>query len=300
MDLRTVTGLLAVLSPLLPAQNVTTSLAALTPVTYSTGAGTSTVGAGPLPAFGSLSAPGAGSGSVFWSAGASTTEAEFVLGFAGSGAATIGPSQLLVTIASTGPLSVPLRYEATFEQQSGSGYLQFGIDVGNNGSVDWQYGQTPMFAATAPDVAVQPLQLRFLVDFQHGSSVSPDFSVRFRLRAVRDGIYAFPLATNCGVFNDYSVASLFDTSVADLMIRSQYVCWHVIGLAPAPTLLPPALTLTTQPCLLVPSPDLVLRTGTLYLPVPQALRPIVLHTQLVDFSPAGGLRVSDAYQVALL
>ena len=60
-------------------------------------------------------------------------------------------------------------------------------------------------------------------------------------------------------------------------------------------MLPQALTLTPVPCLLVPRPDLVLRTGTIFLQIPQAVRPIVLFTQLVDVTP--GLLVSDAFQV---
>lgn len=298
MDLRILTSLLPALSALLPAQNVSMSVTALTSVGYTTAAGTQTIGPGPLPASGSLNSPGSALGSLYWSTSVSLTTAELLLGFSGSGATTIGPGEFLVTIASTGPASLPLRFEGFWEQLDLAGFLQFDIDVGNDGTVDWQLNQSPTFAGAVPDLAVQPLQLRFVVGY---AQVSPaNFHTRFRLRAMRDGIYAFPLATNCGVYHDYNVSPLFDTSVADLSIRSQYLSWHVVGLAPTPALLPPALTLTTQPCLLVPSPDLVLRTGTLYLAVPQAVRPIVLHTQLVDFAPAGGLRVSNAYQVTLL
>lgn len=299
MDRLLFVGLLAALPPRVAAQNVTTSLAALTPLTYATAAGTATVAAGPLAAQGFLGAPGGGTGLASWSTGVSMTEAEFELALSGSGAAAIGPSQLLLTIASTGPLSVPLRYEAAFDQLTGSGFLQFGLDVGNDGTVDWQYGQGAAFVATAPDVSVQPLQLRVLVDYQNSGLGSTDFSVRFRLRAVRDGIYALPLATDCGVNNTYSVGSLLDTTFADLVLRSQYTSFHVLGLAPAPTLLPPALTLTTQPCLLVPSPDYVVRTGSLFLAVPQSLRPLVLHSQIADFAQTGGLRVSNAYQIVV-
>lgn len=110
------------------------------------------------------------------------------------------------------------------------------------------------------------------------------------------GIHVFRIPTNCGSSAEFSVDTLFNPTFADLRSSSSYVTWHVLGLAPQPALLPVALTQTTAPCVLIPSPDVVIHTGAIFLKIPPVIRPTTLHLQLVDLTPAG-LRVSDTFQV---
>lgn len=303
--------LLAALPALLPAQSVTATLSALTPLTVTTSAGSQSVGPGPLAPAGTLGTSTPGPGTFSWSAGVGTTEAGLLLDWSGNGTASIGPSELLLTIAApTATQAIPLRFEGRFEDLGAVGFLQMGVDIGNDGTVDWQLGQgtSPVVVSgDSPDVASQPIQLRLILDYQQqGAAATQQQTFRFRLRATRGGVFVQRLATDCGLFQNYTAAASLESGPSAvfgdvLELRSQGTRWHVVGLSPQPTLLPPALTLTTYPCLVIPAADLVIRTGTLFLGVPAAAsRPLVLHSQLLDFLPNQGLRASDSYQIVLL
>ena len=303
--------LLAALPALLPAQTVTATLSALTPLTVTTSAGSQSVGPGPLAPAGTLGTSTPGPGTFSWSAGVGTTEAGLLLDWSGNGTASIGPSELLLTIAApTATQAIPLRFEGRFEDLGAVGFLQMGVDIGNDGTVDWQLGQgtSPVVVSgDSPDVASQPIQLRLILDYQQqGAAATQQQTFRFRLRATRGGVFVQRLATDCGLFQNYTAAASLEPGPSAvfgdvLELRSQGTRWHVVGLSPQPTLLPPALTLTTYPCLVIPAADLVIRTGTLFLGVPAAAsRPLVLHSQLLDFLPNQGLRASDSYQIVLL
>lgn len=294
----------SLLSALLSAQNVTATLSAITPLTVTTPAGTQSAGPGPLGGFGSLSVPGASS--VSWSTWVNATEANLELTWSGNAIASLGASELLLTIAApTSPQAIPLRFEGRFEDLSVAGLLQFGVDIGNDGTVDWQFVPGSSVGGSSPDISTQPIVLRLIVDYQQSGPATQQ-TFRFRLRASRGGVFVQRMATACGPFQTYSVGAMLEpgtiTAGGDvLQLVSQPTRWHVVGLTPQPALLPPALTLTTQPCLVIPAPDLVLRTGTLFLAVPPSVtRPFVLHSQLIDILPGQGLRASDSYQIALL
>ncbi len=294
----------------LPAQTVTTSVSALTPIPCAVTAGglttTQILPAGPLANFGSsgANAPGtpvSGQALLGWTAGASATQADFRLtlqtSLNGATTARLGPAEMLVTFTGSSPATMPIRYhgDLAFSGVVGS-TAWIRVDVANDGTIDWQGGQGPL-VGTVADLVAQPLQLRILFDDLR--VVAGQGIVQLSLRVTPDhGIHVIPMATNCGLSHVYSVEPLFDTTFADVQFRSQYTTWHVLGLEPLPQLLPPALTLTAQPCFAVPSPDFVVRTGTLYLPIPAAVRPVVLYSQLVELLPY--VRVSDTFQVIAL
>jgi hypothetical protein len=298
-------AILATTGALLPAQTVTVAAAALTPLTCAVTVGTQvssqTVPAGPVANFGFIGVNPAtllGSASLAWTGSATPTLAVMTMTFAthlnGATSARIGPGEFLVTFTGNSPTPMPVRYEA-IAAYSGTTAVQIAVDTGNDGTIDWQFGAGP-FAGSVANLAAQPLPLRVVFDNQTlaaGSSL-----VTLSLRVLPDqGIHVVPMPVNCGLFNNpYSVEALFDTTFADLQIRASTTAWHVLGLQAQPLLLPPSLTLTPVPCLVIPRPDVVLRTGTIFLAIPAAVRPIVLYTQLLDFTP--GLRVSDAFQVA--
>jgi hypothetical protein len=291
---------------LLPAQTVAVSASALTPltctVTVGTVATTQTVPAGPVSSFGQVQAGTGGpfvvtgTAALSWSGTSTPTNALMTLNFYtflnGADRARVGPGEMLVTFAGISATARPVRFEGVVSGVATS-LLQLSVDIGNNGTIDWQFGGGPLGGSIA-DLTTQPLVMRVLFDALWVNPGTSSF--QFALRVVPDnGIHVIPMATSCGLQWQYSVEPLFDTSVADLMLHSSVTAWHVLGLQSQPAMLPQALTLTPVPCLLVPRPDLVLRTGTIFLQIPQAVRPIVLFTQLVDVTP--GLLVSDAFQV---
>ena len=292
----------------LPAQTVVVSAMALTPVTCQVTVGavaqTQSLPVGPLAASGSLGptlgAPSFGSAQLGWSAAASETAAEFLLTtytqLAG-GQARVGPGELLVTFTGVAPTAMPVRFEVTVEYTGDSGSTrQLALDVGNDGTIEWHGLPWPPFGAPVADLTTQPLVLRVILDDLR--TVPGQSSARLRIRVVPDHVHVLRMATNCGLPHAYSVDGFFDRSQADLQIRGSPVAWHVFGLQTQPALLPASLTLTTVPCFVIPRPDVVLRSGTIFLAVPPALRPVSFFTQLLDF--AGGLRVSDAFQVIVL
>ena len=296
----------AVLGSLLSAQTVVPSIAAATPLPCNlvVGAQTTnqTVPVGPLPNVGGVAAVG-GAGlapefaRVNWVAGAGSTDATFRLSLStqvqNGSVAHAGPGEIVVTFAGAGTAALPARFELSVNLV-GIQPVQLAVDTGNNGTWDWQYGMTPL-VGTTPDLVAQPLQFRVGYDL---TAVLPGSAqVDLELRLVPDAITVVPMAVDCGIANTYAVGALWDTRFADLELRAGWSAWHVVGISSQPQLLLSSLTLTAAPCLVVPSLDLVLRTGTLNLPMPAAVRPITLYAQLLDVLPH--VRVSDAYLIHL-
>lgn len=292
------------------AQTVAASLTALTPLqcTVVQGAATSqqTLPVGPLSALGQVAAslgnPGNLASATFgWAASSSASESLVSLTFAnqldGAGSTSVDPGEILITFTGNSPTAFPVRYVADFAVLDGGGSSPWvRVDRDNDGTIDWTMGGG-VFAGSIADLSAQPLQLRVLFSelrSQPGAQI-----LRLNLRVVPDnGVVVTPILADCsdGLMT-YTVRPVFDTSLVDVEMRSSNIEWHVLGLGVQPTLLPPALTLTSLPCLLVPSPDSVLRTGTLYLRIPAAVRPITLYSQLLMLRPGYGFRVSDGYIV---
>ena len=239
-----------------------------------------------------------GSAGVSWGVGVGPSEAVFDLrlfaSLQGATAAQVGLGEVIVTFTGVGAPTLPVRYSADFGMTTGASSLVL-ADIGNNGTFDWQGGTGIPLAGTVGDLVAQPLQIRF--QFNFSSFDQGTAATNLTLRVVPDyGIHILPIAANCGLSNRFAVRPLFDPALGEIVTQSDFSAWHVIGFQAQPTLLPPSLTMTGAPCLVVPSPDLVLRTGSWFLPIPAAVRPITLHAQLIDV--VGGVRVSDAYLVS--
>jgi len=265
---------------------------------------TQTLPAGPLATLGQVSAS-VGAASTFssatlaWTSGSSNSESLASLTFANqlaaAGSTSVDPGEILVTFTGTSSTAFPVRYAVDFAVLGGGGSSPWvRIDRDNDGTIDWTLGGG-VFAGSVADLVTQPLQLRVLFSelrSQPGAQI-----LRLNLRVLPDnGVVVTPIAANCSNgLTTYTVGPVFDTSLVDVVMRSSNTEWHVLGLGAQPTLLPTALTLTSLPCLVVPSPDLVLRTGTLFLQIPAAVRPITIYSQLLLLQPGSGLRVSDGY-----
>jgi hypothetical protein len=180
--------LLAALPALLPAQSVTATLSALTPLTVTTPAGPQSVGPGPLAPAGTLGTSTPGPGTFSWSTWVGTSEVGLVLDWSGNATASLGPSELLLTIAApTATQAIPLRFEGLFETLGAVGFVQMGVDIGNDGTVDWQLGQgtSPLVVGgDSPDVASQPIQLRLILDYQQQAACSRTTRPQRRSRPV--------------------------------------------------------------------------------------------------------------------
>src|SRR5690606_29951681 len=101
------------------------------------------------------------------------------------------------------------------------------------------------------------------------------------LRVVPGDASALRLPTNCYNPNLYQVDPLF-SPYADFQLTTSfgaYGTWQVLGFSLQPTTLPITLTGTPVPCTLMPTADYVLRTPTMFLQVPAALRPLTIYAQ---------------------
>jgi hypothetical protein len=305
-----VLGLLS-LGPVAVAQTISTSVRALAPLTVQVSNGVqsalATQPAGPLPASGQVLAQLtiADEASASWSSAsfadraevrlrhtlasppsqpvnAAATAHEFVVEFAAAGGAV--PAQVVVRRTHAGSPGVPPPLIA--------------VDLGNDGTIDLQGPGT--FFGPAQTVAVQPLQVRVLMTSLLAGAGSSLTDVLVELRPV-NGVLMVQNAMDCGpgpgaltaarllppfeVFADRGVDALIEVLGAPAVF--------VIGFGQQPVLLPQN---GFVPCLLVPSPDVVLFQSALHVALPPAVRPVTFHMQVVSLTEAG-LRVSDGYTV---
>lgn len=304
-------GLLFVVAAPALAQGVAVSIAAFTPLTSQVATAATTVTQvqpiGPLPAIGgnSASLPAAGTASTLWYGYATDSAASFRLdsivettGTPGAQGRT-GPDEFLVTFQGLQPPAIPVRWSIAmtmYDASSGALPMAASIDLGNDGTFDWQASFVPLAGAIA-DLVVQPLVFRVRVDNAQLSGAHA--MLRIEASVVPDrGISLFRIPAACG-FPTYSyfAETPFQPSLADvglINLGPWVTSFHVVGLSAQPQLLP-----MSSACLLLPNPDLVLRTGSLFLAIPAAVRPVNLFTQMVwlEPGPSLSLSVSDTWLV---
>jgi hypothetical protein len=197
----------------------------------------------------------------------------------GASASTI-QSDLQVILQAPAPRAVVLSMLPTLLLTAGATAPSMQLDLGNDGTFDIDL-TTPNF--TLP-LVIGPLgyviNCRMQADIASvgGNEVVAHASMRFELRANND-LQVSPLIGGCGSGSIDVGDSLANYGVhvggwsVDLPLA-------VLGLGTQPTLLPPS-PLSPVPCLLLPSPDLVLLlppTG-FDLPIPPSVRPINLYVQ---------------------
>jgi len=301
----------ATLAAFASAQSATVTVQALTPLVATAGTAaqvwTSTLPAGPLPSSGQLGGTQTQQGAprnsrIEWdssvtNAGVSCDLVQYVSpGPAGSYGST-GTSEFLVTMAGTGGPAVPWRLEGqlVYQNHPSAGML-YSVDLDNDGSIDWTPNSYGPIGAYGSDLTAQPLQIRIVC--QTLVSGTDPGNVRLELRIVPANVDALRIAASCYNWKTLNVTPLMWGN-ADVLLQSQNggtLSWKVLGFALNPTPLPVTLTETPLPCIGLPSPDWIHRTPTMFLAIPQAVRPITLYAQSLDwFSP--GLRPSDAFVI---
>lgn len=299
------------LAVLAPAQSVAVAISTLTPVTLQATLfaqqNQTSQAPGPLPQSGWLVAEvpqhtfyGA---EISWSRVATPTLSEAMLsarcsvGVAGA-TATTGQTEFLVELTGSVP-GIPgfvdlLRTDTLLP---GSQYPLVAVDIDNDGTID--FNSAPASFTFPVVFGTTPKRLRVVMSAQLSGPGLAGSELRVRARPDN----ALTITQNAaGCPNWLVVTPVFAQRGLQLvpdMLGGIDV--YVVGLSQQPLLMPPQNGL---PCLLVPSPDIVLldTTGSLDIPLPATLRPITFHVQVVQvrlppFSQTTGLVTSDGYTI---
>lgn len=302
----------------LAAQTVQASLEALQPLVVSATSGSgqtgqSSVPAGPLAATGAvvvspasgLVALGGWSSSVDDSGAILTLSQLLSITAAANGSGSVGPLEYRVSLGASSPTNTRIELSRSDILSGSIGAPTIAVDLDDDGQYDIPNlamgGYT--FAFSRPLGAV-PAQFRVRISNQAAAPGSSQGNLR--IRALPDtGITVTPTAVNCSPNADVQFTGfpVFSNSGYVFRADSPYgsrLAVMVVGLAQQPILLP---QIGPVPCLLVPSPDVLLpvlpmQVVTFGVPLPPSVRPVTLQGQLVYLEPQGQLSVSDAWAVS--
>lgn len=310
---------LGVLFPVLAAaahaQTVTASLAAATPFTASVTVGGVTTQvtqpAGPLPNQGLLytnhgaPTPFLVESFVDWVTGqvprgtAVELRHQLLADFMPSTTVT-ATSEMVVTFTASAAAPAKIMFNAWSNLSPGAPQPQVAVDLGNDGSIEFtnlaNWGpQLAQLAVLGPT----PVTLRVIMTSQvagpgHSSTTFelwalPYNNLSIAQNAVACSAGSAEMPEPVPVFADRGIDLVAVPSGSTLGV-------FVLGLNLQPLLLPPQQGL---PCLLTPSPDIVLfvPTNQVRVPLPAAVRPVTLHAQWVAVT-ATGLAVTEGWTIA--
>ncbi|MEZ6037934.1 MAG: hypothetical protein R3F29_10665 [Planctomycetota bacterium] len=300
------------LSGLLAAQSVSVSLESLTGVSLSrTEGGVSLpvqMPAGPVGASGGVSTGPftSAQASVGWNSSATTRAvrvwlAEDLLSMGGGSSAQVDAHEFLVTFTPSGVAPSVLRISRMSSVSGGTTFPGIAVDIGNTGSALPITVNT--FSAAMPALGAQPLEVRVVFDAASVSNGEAFSQLAFEL--LPDNQLSFvPSATSCAPTVPLPLQlepSFVQRGVEIAAPIGPLPAVLVIGWSSSPFLLPTPVSL---PCLVVPSPDVLLLVSPnaelrLSIPLPLALRPATFHAQTVALSSIG-LLAGDAYMIRAL
>lgn len=307
----------------LAAQTVQASLEALQPLVVSatTGAGQTSqnsVPAGPLAASGAVVVnPVMGIVAVGgWSSTVADSSAILNLSHVlsiipgSSGSASVGPLEFRVSLGASSPTNARIELSRIDNLSGSVGAAIMSVDLNDDGqyeianlasSFPGSIGYS--FAFSRPLGAV-PAQFRVKISNQAAAPGSSNGGLRIRVLP-DTGITTTPTAVNCSPNADVQFTGFPVFSDSGYVFRADAPfasrpAVMVVGLAQQPILLP---QIGPVPCLLVPSPDVLLpvlpsQVVTLAIPLPPSVRPVTLQGQLVFLEAQGQLSVSDAWAVS--
>jgi hypothetical protein len=210
------------------------------------------------------------------------------------GVATCGPNTVLWDLSAPQPTPALVRVDFLNGTTPGAPQPSTIIDVLDDGLIDFVNGQAvhgqPLLLVT---VGPQPLRTR-ITTFATNSQVGQAQSFLILHFEPWNQVGIQTVALGCGATATV-IPTFVDLGVEVLMPEMAIA---VFGFLVQPLLLPPA---GSQPCLLVPSPDVLLLMppggGMVHVGLPAAVRPATFWVQGVTW-PATGLQVSDAFRVS--
>jgi hypothetical protein len=308
---RTCCSLLLLAAPL-AAQSVGVSLSAWTPLTATITDGvaisTNTWPAGPLGIYGSFktslpSTAGLVQATATWTDSAwdngAFAQLEHVISNPGSLptiSASVGPHEFLVELTATAPVTADIKFLRWDQLWPGVGSPGVQLDYDNDGTIDVSSVSTLTPPELTRQYGPQPFCVRIIVNA--ALQGAPLAATTLRLIATPQNDLAIteivakcnPVAPSPPPFVQPSfVGQGITVSLAGLGVM-------VFGASPQPVLLG---ILSGVPCILVPSPDIVLFEpwGPLNVPLPASLRPLTFYAQGVELSSTSSLIPTEGYAI---
>ncbi|HEX5054814.1 MAG TPA: hypothetical protein VFZ65_23760 [Planctomycetota bacterium] len=258
---------------------------------------------GPLPTIGNVDAivtNGASlvEASTSWGATANATLAGFVVeqhlvvrGSTGGSCAS-GPNEIVFGVSSPVQRPAILTVRLSKAASPGTASTTVLVDIGNDGTIDATAASPVNMLSKAVSFGQQPLEVRVVLagGVTPGQATDASLDDLVVVQVEPDNhLGVLPAAAGCAnqaatlraAWDLDSMLLDVDTSVATPLVVG------VFGLSPAPVVLPNASL--PLPCLLVPSPDLlvVVTPGGFTLHVPPAARPVSIWAQGVQVTAAG-------------
>lgn len=211
----------------------------------------------------------------------------------GATSATSGPFDLVVDLAA--PTSTDVMLDLARAQITSAGLPApiLRVDIGNDGTIE--FTETMPNSRFALTLGPTPVPVRILMDMaiaQTGVAYS-----HLGLRVLPStNTFVTPYIASCSD-RQYAVLTTFRGDLhCELTAPATVLSVAVFGLGTQPVLLGGTYS---GPCLLLPTPDLVVfapASSAVTLTIPQAARPITIWTQAVTFEPVG-LTTTSAYRV---
>jgi hypothetical protein len=291
----------------LDAQTVGVSLSAINTLTVAVGDGQQTVTnsspTGPLPDQGEVVAwlPSAVA-DIRWSGGGAssawariTQQAVVAPGTTGA-TSNSGPHEILVRFTSAVPLQVKLNASRIVQATPAAPWPAMDLDLGNDGSLEAANLSTLTPAVWSASFGPQPLEVRVVLNASVGTAAAV-VNELFLWLEPDDGIELRHVVAGCNPTLPPPppfANRQFDGSIVLVMQEPPgTIAVAVIGFAPQPAFLGLNMGL---PCLLLPSPDVLVVQPVVSLPLPASVRPVTLYVQGVSVTTQG-LLTTDGYQV---
>jgi hypothetical protein len=302
---------LLVLATTLAAQSVGVSLSALTPLQTAVANGaavnTATWPAGPLTTYhsfgASLPGPSTPQATVFWSFGGWNNYAFVDLlhtlrnpGAVPTVTATTGPHEFLAELTATAPVSADIRISRVDDLVAGAVSPTVQLDYDNDGTIDVASVPTGTPLLMTRQYGPQPFRVRIIVNASLGgveyaatelllvATPHNDLTITEVVAPCRP-TQPFPPSVQPS-FSGRGVTLAAATYAAELGLI-------VVGFSPQPALLG---SWSGVPCILLPSPDIVLFTPGVDVPLPASLRPLTFFAQGVMWTP-NGLLTTEGFAV---
>lgn len=219
---------------------------------------------------------------------------------AGAGPVGASMSTGVFVLQISNPTPVAARLDVSRSLVGLSGAASLLVDVGNDGTVELTESSPSPTVGLTVMLGPTPLSVRLQSQLTLNGAGAVDCRLQLLVTPTA-GIAVSLVALGCHPFQQQQLAPTF---AGNLRIRTlDLLPWPapqvvVFGLGLQPILLPSS---TLLPCLLLPSPDLVLflpPAQALDLPIPAAVRPVLLWTQGVVLDPTGLQTTNGSYVTA--